>query len=88
MYQWESTSYVSSDCKNNDWLYISGTNQWSLTIGSSYSDVIFYVTDSGRLNDDSANHGYGARPSIYLKSNIAISGGDGSSSNPYTLSVV
>ena len=88
LYQWESTSYVSSDCKNNDWLYISGTNQWSLTIGSSYSDVIFYVTDSGRLNDDSANHGYGARPSIYLKSNIAISGGDGSSSNPYTLSVV
>ena len=73
-----------SDCRNNDWLF-NGSDQWTLTPSSSYSDLVFNVDYSGNLTYYSAISGYGARPSIYLKSNIAISGGDGSENNPYLL---
>ena len=74
-----------SDCRNNDWLLDSSSSQWTLTPSSSISSGVFYVTSYGDLSLSSANYGDGARPSIYLKSNIAISGGDGSENNPYLL---
>ena len=84
LYNWDSSSF--SDCRNNDWLFNSAY-QWTLTPRSSFSDSVFYVNIGGYLySNTGANNGAGARPSIYLKSNIVISGGDGSESNPYTLS--
>ena len=82
LYNWDESSF--SDCRNNDWLF-NGSIQWTLTPRSSGSIIVFSVYDDGNLVIDSANRGNGARPSIYLKSNIVISGGDGSESNPYTL---
>ena len=83
LYNWNSSSF--SDCKNNDWLFDSSSYQWTLTPRSSYSDSVFYVYYNGNLLNSSATNGIGARPSVYLKSNIVISGGDGSESNPYRL---
>ena len=83
LYNWNSSSF--SDCRNNDWLFNSAY-QWTLTPRSSNSGIVFDVNFSGYLSGNIyANNGRGARPSIYLKSNIVISGGDGSESNPYTL---
>ena len=73
-----------SNCYNNDWLFNS-SYQWTLTPSSSYSYLVFAVLSDSHLSYSNASSGSGARPSIYLKSNIAISGGDGSESNPYTL---
>ena len=84
VWSWDSSSF--SDCRNNDWLLDSSSDQWTLTPSSSYSSSVFHVSNRGYLNGIRANRGNGARPSIYLKSNIAISGGDGSRNNPYTLS--
>ena len=84
VWNWDSSSF--SDCRNNDWLLDSSSDQWTLTPSSSYSSSVFHVSNRGYLNGIRANRGNGARPSIYLKSNIAISGGDGSRNNPYTLS--
>ena len=81
LYNWDY-----SDCYNNDWLYDSSAIQWTLTPNSSYSSLVCLVNNYyGILGDNNAYYGHGVRPSIYLKSNIAISGGDGSESNPYTL---
>ena len=42
---WDSSSY--SDCKNNDWLFNSGTSQWTLTPRSSRSCYVFNVSEPG-----------------------------------------
>ena len=83
LYNWYSSDY--SDCKNNDWLYDSSAYQWTLTPHSSYSDSVFHVRNHGGLGYASPSYGFGVRPSIYLKSNIAISGGEGTSGTPYTI---
>ena len=83
LYNWDSSSY--SDCKNNDWLLDSSTTQWTLTPTSSRSDNVFGVFRTGCVNYNSANDSIGVRPSVYLTSNVGISGGDGTMNNPYIL---
>ena len=83
LYNWDSSSY--SDCKNNDWLFNS-TIQWTLTPSSSYSFNVFIVTSTGSVNSNYyALISVGVRPSVYLTSNVGISGGDGTMNNPYIL---
>ena len=86
LYNWNSSSY--SDCKNNDWLLDSSTNQWTLTPISIDSSYVFYVYDTGCVNYSLiATRSLGVRPSVYLTSNVGISGGDGTINNPYILKV-
>ena len=84
LYNWrESAGY--SDCYNNDWLYDSSDYQWTLTSISSSSSGVFFVLTDGLLANSVTYYGIGVRPSVYLKSNIAISGGEGTSGTPYTI---
>ena len=79
-------NYSLRDCRN-DWLLNSAT-QWTLTPISSSSDYVFSVYKLGNVYDfNFANESYGVRPSVYLASNVKISGGDGTSNSPYTLEV-
>ena len=82
LYNWVSSSF--SDCKNNDWLF-NGGYQWTLTPYSSDSYDVFFVNSPGSVNDLYAGSSFGVRPSVYLTSNVIISGGDGTSDSPYTL---
>ena len=83
LYNWDSSSY--SDCKNNAWIF-NNTNQWTLTPYSSASDHVFGVRTTGYVNYYIyAFNSFGVRPSVYLTSNVGISGGDGTMNNPYTL---
>ena len=83
LYNWNSSSF--SDCKNNDWL-LNSSFYWTLTPISSSSYRVFYVTSLAILiNNNIAYISYGVRPSVYLKSNIAVTSGDGSRNNPYQL---
>ena len=85
LYNWDSSSF--SDCKNNDWLFNSSTTQWTLTPHSSDSNVVFSVYNAGSVIDLYAGFSYGVRPSLYLTSSVSITGGTGTSSDPYTLSL-
>ena len=86
LYSWSSSSY--SDCKNNDWLYDSSNRQWTLTPSSEDSGYVFYVYSYGYVTDNDADFTYLAvYPALYLSSNVKISGGDGSVSSPFELSV-
>ena len=80
------SSYNNSTITANNWLYM-GLSEWTITPLSSYSFSVFYVNYSGSLNNTSANYGYAARPVFYLKSNVALQGGSGTSSDPYRLAV-
>ncbi len=84
LYNWYSSSY--SDCKNNDWIF-NNDYQWTLTPYSRYSNGVVNVYSTGcvYLDGYTADYSYGVRPSVYLTSNVSISGGDGTMNNPYIL---
>ena len=78
--------YDSTACTGNNWLKADSI-PWTMTPSSSSSSYVFIVSNYGHLNTGIASYGMGVRPSIYLKSNIAVMGGDGSRSNPYEVSL-
>ena len=78
--------YVNSTITANNWMYL-GVYEWTLTPYSSDSSRVFFVNDNARLSYNTANFGYAARPVFYLKSNVALQGGSGTSSDPYALAV-
>ena len=85
LYNWDRSSY--SDCKNNDWLY-SGTYQWTLTPNSFNANTVFHVLSIGNVNNSRyAGSSNAVYPALYLSSNVKISGGDGSVSSPFELSL-
>ena len=79
--------YNDSTCKSNDWLFNSGDNQWTLTPSSSYGDSALEVGWTANVASTNAYYANGVRPVLYLTSDIAMRSGDGTSSNPYQLSV-
>ena len=91
LYSWDDSSV--SDCKNNDWLYDSSNHQWTITHHSSFSDVVFYVDSDGSVSSHgyayggTANNRTAVSPALYLSSNVKISGGEGTESSPFTLSL-
>ena len=82
---WNASVY--SDCKTNDWIH-TGSSQWTLTSSPSYSNRVFYVTGNlGNVGYNYARNTYDVLPSVYLASNTVITGGTGSSTDPFILSV-
>ena len=80
------SDYDSSTIKSNNWLYM-GLYEWTITPRSSSSGIVFYVDDNGYLSIFNAINGYAARPVFYLKSNVALQGGNGTSNDPFILAV-
>ena len=79
-------SYNSSSCGGKAWLLKYGLG-WTNSPNSGYSNFVFYVGTYACLHNNYANNGYGVRPVLYLKSNVYVTGGDGSINNPYQLSL-
>ena len=73
-------------CKNDNWMF---KNTWYWTISpyvfSGISRNVWYVGNVGLVNGYFAADGGAVFPTIYLKSNILIESGNGTSSNPYIL---
>ena len=78
-----------SDCKNNNYLYKPDYTQWTLMSYLSKPAFVYLVFSSGGVDGYSrttfAGYEYNVRPTLYLKSNVLIATGDGTSSNPYQL---
>ena len=75
-------------CKNNNWMHRSN-NTWYLSPCTySFSDGashVWNVGNMGYVSFGSAAYTYAVVPSIYLKSNVLIENGTGTSSDPYIL---
>ena len=66
-------------------IYSNNTDYRLLTTYIS-SNLFGAVLDIGEIISDSpVNTRYGVRPSLNLKSNVIITGGDGTKNNPFTL---
>ena len=79
---------------NASWIYntnkLEGNDanciNWLFAKAGYNYNTIFVVDKSGVLNSYSLNnYSQGTRPVMYLKSDIKISGGDGSDNSPYVL---
>ena len=85
--------YFNSDvndyqCRKNDWLFNSD-GQWLLTPDFVRAYQVWYVNSTGyALHNRDAFYGiYGVRPVLYLNSTQELESGEGTSNNPYKLSV-
>ena len=79
----------SASCKTtNNWLDKSAYT-WLLPQNSDVSYLAFYVYSSGFVSNyyDVRKGEYAVRPVLYLSSNVKISGGEGTSEQPYQLSI-
>ncbi len=83
IFNWDSSSV--SDCKNNDWMYNSSYNQWTMTPHSGYTRYVFSVITAGYVSNYDANYSHGVRPVVHLKSTIKVIDGTGEKNNPYIL---
>ena len=84
--------------RNNNWMYM-GLYEWTISRRSddTAGDVTSYsfrLSNEGSVGDYGVNsNGYviykgcAVRSSFYLESNVELSGGTGTSSDPYTLAV-
>ena len=87
--------YDDSTCTSNNWMKSIITNNgnnlgWLLTPNSSSSNYVLVVYSAGFVGYySSACYAYGAVPVLSLSSELVIESGtgDGSSSNPYKLSI-
>ena len=75
-----------AECNDTNWMYID-SQWWSLTISKNYGPYI--IGWEGNIDDGSnvTSNGNYVRPTMYLKSSIKITGGTGTSSNPYQISL-
>ncbi len=78
----------SASCiTTNNWLDKS-QYEWLIPQSSDSFNGIFGVSSAGCVLSDSVrSNGNGARPVLYLSSNVKISGGEGTSQKPYMLSI-
>ena len=79
------TQTLQQGCKDNNWIN-SGSFEWTLTQDTSCIGV-FEITYSSVASRNLANSyvTIGVRPVLYLTSSVKITGGSGTSTDPYTL---
>ena len=79
----------NKSCGNDNWLN-SGESYWTLTPRDSnyFGNAGWYINPKAKAcNDNVVSANLGIRPTVYLKSNVSIISGDGTSSNPYKLGI-
>ena len=79
-----SNTYI---CKNNNWMFKPNTWYWTLSLDAypSASRGVWLVYSDGHVGNINAAYGAAIFPAIYLKTDILIKSGTGTSSEPYIL---
>ena len=83
-------AFANAVCKNNNWMNYGSTyndTTWFMSpdANPNLANNVWFVYGAGAAEYDIAANSNAAVPSIYLKSNVLIESGTGTSSNPYTL---
>ena len=80
-------NYDNATCKNNNWLF-KGNNEWILPqIANHYSYAFYFVSDGRVSNDRVSTFQHAVRPVLYLISSVQITGGNGTSTDPYVMGI-
>ena len=78
------SNLYSYDCKNNNWMFNSAY-QWTLSPYSDSARFVFVVYSGGLVGNNASYNTRGVRPALFLKSDVLITSGTGTSTDPYTL---
>ena len=83
-------AFANAVCKNNNWMNYGSTyndTTWFMSPRANPNDAchVWFVYGAGAAEYGSAADSGAVAPSIYLKSNVLIESGNGTSSNPYIL---
>ena len=80
-------NYKNSECTSNNWVF-NNNALWLLTTWNSWSSDAWYVLQPGGVSRGTSVHiMFNVYPVLHLDAEVKIESGDGSSSNPYKLSV-
>ena len=71
---------------NSSYYLYTNSTYWTMSPSYFPYAYVFLVNSNGGLSWNSVDYANGVRPAINLRSDITISSGDGTSSNPYTIS--
>ena len=83
----------TTSCKNNNWMHYGTSSEnmeeftWFLST-IAHPDVayrVFFVDGGGMANNFYADHPFRVRPTLYLKADSILYGGDGTRLKPYSL---
>ncbi len=74
-------------CISNNYLFNSSTPQWTITLYSDNTEIVWRVSLGGNVNSTFAHTTNGVRPSLFLKSEVKITSGKGTETEPYRLSM-
>ena len=87
LYNASSSSNDIRTCNNTNWLYNLKIEEKLLPQYTNASESsVFFLMSNGQIHGiGSSTYGMAIRPVLYLKPDINITGGDGTSTNPYTL---
>ena len=81
-------SYNTNNCYTNNWIYISNNSndQLTLTSVSSEASGVFKLRNNGSIETSLVIYSNTeSHPVVYLNSDVKITCGNGTSTNPYTL---
>ena len=80
-------SYDDTTCKNNNWLYNIKVSEWILLQSASGSEFAFRVNSVGNVSSgyNVSSNQLAVRPVIYLKPDVKIIVGHGTSTDPYVI---
>ena len=83
-------AFANAVCKNNNWMNYGSTyndTTWFMSpdANPNLANNVWFVYGAGAAEYDIAASSNAVVPSIYLKSNVLIESGTGTSDNPYTL---
>ena len=76
-----------SDCKGNDYLLDTNKVQWTLAPSSDINFYVFHMYTDGGVDYYDDNYADAVRPALFLKSNILVDKGTGTSTDPYQLKI-
>ena len=71
-------------CVNTTWMYTS-RHWWTLSAISGRGDIPFHVDSNGYVYNSIDTYYIHSIPVLYLSSNVKITGGTGTQSDPYTI---
>ena len=78
---------IISVCNSTNWLYDFQDQEWLLNQWGSSQFILFQKYDVGLIHNAHTTNKFAVRPTLYLKPNVQIMDGDGTSSNPYVFAL-
>ena len=87
-YDASNNNFDNITCKKNNWMHHASATDWMLSpIASSEDAGSVWLVGDGLVNYDFAVRALSVFPSVYLNTDVKITSGSGTSSDPYILSV-